>query len=392
MIVTIIMIYRKQIKCKEAAAMSEASGMVLSQYQTLSTIDDGPNPVVLVRHAISGRLYVKKTLAVYSRPVYDALAALPDTRGIPAIHYLCEEEGRLIIIEDYIHGQTLEDLMALRRLTTGEIFSIMDSLCAVLSRLHHAPVPIVHRDIKPANVIITQEGAVRLIDFNASRLYQPGAGEDTRKLGTPGYAAPEQFGFSQSDARSDIYALGVLLGVMATGRPPQERAGDTAIPRPLGPIAAKCTAMDPDDRYQDVDKLRQDLAKAASKTKGARVLRREAPASAGEPAQASSFLPPGFRSHSVWRMVVAVLGYAMIACVAFGTNPKNPTLVERICECLGFMAAVFFCFDYRGMRRCMPGMNHPKRAVRIVVGSLWALMWLCAFAALYAAFHSLLGW
>jgi len=248
--------------------MSEASGMVLSQYQTLSTIDDGPNPVVLVRHAISGRLYVKKTLAVYSRPVYDALAALPDTRGIPAIHYLCEEEGRLIIIEDYIHGQTLEDLMALRRLTTGEIFTIMDSLCAVLSRLHHAPVPIVHRDIKPANVIITQEGAVRLIDFNASRLYQPGAGEDTRKLGTPGYAAPEQFGFSQSDARSDIYALGVLLGVMATGRPPQERAGDTAIPRPLGPIAAKCTAMDPDDRYQDVDKLRQDLAKGSVKDEG----------------------------------------------------------------------------------------------------------------------------
>ena len=112
----------------------------------------------------------------------------------------------------------------------------------------------VHRDIKPENVLLRGSEAV-LIDFDAARFFRPGRDEDTQVLGTTGYAAPEQYGLAQSDARADIYSLGVLLNVMLTRRHPSR----VTAPGRMGRIVQKCTMINPERRYQSALDLMEAL-------------------------------------------------------------------------------------------------------------------------------------
>ena len=113
---------------------------------------------------------------------------------------------------------------------------------------------IVHRDVKAENVILRGDQAV-LIDFDASRVFKDEISRDTQVLGTTGYAAPEQYGIAQTDQRADIYALGVLLNILLTGRhPSKELAGGR-----LGRVVQKCTRVNPQKRYKNVLHLMEDL-------------------------------------------------------------------------------------------------------------------------------------
>ena len=113
----------------------------------------------------------------------------------------------------------------------------------------------VHRDIKPENIMITNNGTVKLIDFNASRIYDKNKSSDTISLGTIGYASPEQLGINQSDARTDIYALGVLMNVMLTGKPPEIKLYNGKLKK----VIVKCTQTIPDNRYKNVKELKRNL-------------------------------------------------------------------------------------------------------------------------------------
>ena len=123
--------------------------------------------------------------------------------------------------------------------------------CRILAQLHRAEPPIIHRDIKPGNIILTEDGTVKLLDMNAARQLSEGKEADTRLLGTAGYAAPEQYGFAQSDARTDIYAAGVLMNVLRTGCLPQEKLAGGSLRR----IVRKCTHIDPNRRYASAGEL-----------------------------------------------------------------------------------------------------------------------------------------
>ena len=129
---------------------------------------------------------------------------------------------------------------------------VLKSVCNALHILHERN--LVHRDVKPENVIITKTGRVVLIDFNASRKIST-ASKDTVIMGTVGYVSPEQLGLSQSDARTDIYATGILLNVMMTGKHPTEKLAHGKV----GRIVQKCTSVSPDERYQTVEKLMRAL-------------------------------------------------------------------------------------------------------------------------------------
>ena len=121
----------------------------------------------------------------------------------------------------------------------------MKQLCRALWVLHS--MAAVHRDIKPENVILRGPDAV-LIDFDAARLHKPGAETDTQVLGTTGFAAPEQYGLSQSDVRTDIFALGVLINVMLTGEHPSTKLAEGR----MGRVVQRCTQVNPEKRYQNV--------------------------------------------------------------------------------------------------------------------------------------------
>ena len=161
----------------------------------------------------------------------------------PEIFYVAEDEQQTIVIEEYISGHTLAECIEEEKyLSEKEAMMLLIQLCRGLAALHG--MGIIHRDIKPAN-LIWQNGNVRLLDFDASRRIKKRAGEDTRLLGTKGYAPPEQFGYGQTDARSDIYALGVTM---------QEVLGPQYHGYLLN-ILKKCRRMDPEARYPSVQRL-----------------------------------------------------------------------------------------------------------------------------------------
>ena len=195
------------------------------------------------------KLCVMKQRALNSRPIYQMLKEL-DEPHIPKIYRLFERDGKLIVVEEHIDGQTLEDTAIYQADTLDEKFAtnILLSLCGCLIAIHEKN--IVHRDIKPSNIMLTDSRNVKLIDFGIARIFKPDRRADTELLGTRGYAPPEQFGLfglGQTDSRSDIYSLGVtiknLLGEDYHGR--------------LSGILNRCTSPDPLQRFQSAAELRR---------------------------------------------------------------------------------------------------------------------------------------
>ena len=169
--------------------------------------------------------------------------------NIPIIYEVASDNDCSIIIEEYIDGITIGEILETGVYASEGVKKIILELCKVLSLLHENG--IIHRDIKPENIIITNHGDVKLIDFDISRIGSETADKDTVILGTTGFAAPEQYGIAQTDARSDIYSLGVLINVMLTGEHPSKRMCKGKWQR----IVNKCTKINPDERYQNVTEL-----------------------------------------------------------------------------------------------------------------------------------------
>ena len=171
---------------------------------------------------------------------------------LPKIYEVEEQDGIVTVLEEYIQGDTLAFLLEGIGLDRSETKDLMLQFCDALELLHKNG--IVHRDIKAENVIVRGKTAV-LIDFNASRVYKSAQTEDTVVLGTTGFAAPEQYGISQSDNRVDVYALGVLLNIMLTGQHPSAKLADG----PGGKIVRRCTMVSPNQRFQSVEQMKKRL-------------------------------------------------------------------------------------------------------------------------------------
>ena len=225
-----------------------------SRYHTLRIIKESPHGTIsLVEDTMAdqshGRpIFVKKSIQDMGLP-YKELQDI-GCEVFPKVFYTAElpSAGTTIVIEEFIAGEPLSNRLEQKHyLTPQEATRLILTLCSGLTLLHQHG--ILHRDIKPSNIMeppgASSSGLYRLIDFDAARIVKEGHEEDTRLLGTKGYAPPEQYGSAQTDARSDLYALGVtvreLLGPGYHG--------------PLRPILAKCTEQDPARRYQSAAKL-----------------------------------------------------------------------------------------------------------------------------------------
>lgn len=176
--------------------------------------------------------------------------------NLPAIVDVIERKDSLLIVMDYIEGRSLEDIVQERGpLAEKSVIRWAKQLCDVLHYLHTRTPPIIYRDMKPSNVMLKPDGNVVLIDFGAAREYKPQNLKDTVLLGTRGYAAPEQYRMDgQSDARTDIYSLGITLFRLLTGAGPEELCPI----RKISPNASvgveniliKCTKTLKQERYQ----------------------------------------------------------------------------------------------------------------------------------------------
>ena len=178
--------------------------------------------------------------------------------GLPAFVEEFRNESMLCVVRQYMTGTPLSRLE--KPLSEKQIISIGVQLCDILCYLHAQTMPVIHRDIKPQNIILSDSGKVTLIDFGISRLYDKNARTDTAFFGTQEFAPPEQYGFTQTDCRADIFSLGVVLAWLLTGK---TRVNELHINnKRMARVVKKCTAFAPKDRYPDAKRVKRALIKA----------------------------------------------------------------------------------------------------------------------------------
>ena len=243
-------------------------------YDEIRVLEDGKS---VVRDIPTGKLYFKKALDVYNEHVY---AYLRDHkhRNVAAVQAFWKDGESLVVIEELIQGRTLDEILR-ASLTSGsetepsgigrtesesagisqgipfsERIDILSQICDGLEFLHSADPPIIHRDIKASNIMVTDDGIVKIIDYDAAKIFITGQDKDTMMIGTQGLAAPEQYGFAQSDVRTDLYALGKLIERMLPENVDANR------------IAKKATEMDPKKRYTSAAQMKAQILRIREHT------------------------------------------------------------------------------------------------------------------------------
>lgn len=373
---------------EEGEKMDIVKEYLLSQYEELGELNGNPC-VSIVRNTVTGKIAVRKRMGIGQKQIYDFLKAHPNCYT-PEIYECVEDGEQLIVIEEYFEGQNLEDLLYDKALSEEEAYCIVADLCCALEPLHTAEPAIVCRDLKPENIMITPQRDVKLIDFDIARTVSPGKGRDTVVLGTKGFAAPEQCGYAQTDGRSDIYALGAILNYCVLRKLPVEKMVDGK----LGKVIEKCTALSPDDRYQSVGELLNALDRiylSDTPERWERKVERKNKVyeydghrhKSGEEWEADEngyhawrrFLPPGFRSGRVWKMVVAVFGYLLVISFSLSMKVKINNVVftgprawlQQILFLISQLAEIGIVFDYMGCQGRILILKTQNRLLRIVI-------------------------
>lgn len=328
--------------------MNLQTELILSFYTEVSVLNKEKN-VYLVKHVETNNLYVKKILNTYNADVYYQLKE-KGIKGIPQVFEAIEDDGTLYVIEEYIQGKTLEQLFIEHGPTTKEeVCDLILMLCPILSQLHSCEPPIIHRDIKPSNLIVTPEGTLRLIDFNAAKHYSNGEKKDTMLLGTMNFAAPEQYGFGQSDIRTDIYGLGATMNYLLTGKYPNELISDGK----LHYVLDKCLKLEPENRYSNSQELMSDLLDNNNDNVKVSANKRK-------------FLPPGLRTGPVLKNVIAVFLYLLLINLCFAPDETSfiskSSTIEYVSDSFAFLIAsictVLWLGNYLNVWSYLPGSSN----------------------------------
>ena len=231
-----------------------------ASYRTIRVLAAGTGGVTELVRGPQGQVLVRKRIPQELANVHAWMALTRvESPLLPHIDSLYELDGDIVVVLSYVDGITLEELVdSTGPLGVREAVRYLCELCEAVGVLHASG--IVHRDLSPGNVVVAG-GSARIIDLGNARVHSEGAPRDTTTLGTFGFAAPEQFGFAQTDARSDIYSLGSLLGYMLTGLRPDDPGFDLAladasrVPADLRLIVQRCREFEPSRRFQGTAEL-----------------------------------------------------------------------------------------------------------------------------------------
>lgn len=332
----------------------------LSYYKKIADIDKSHN-VQLVQNTESSKIFILKTLHIYNIRVFQYLASHPIS-GTPKIIELIEGDDVLYVIEEYLSGTTLREMLDERgALSENEGVRYILQLCHIVKQFHNSTPPIIHRDIKPDNIIITPDCRLFLVDFNAAKETKPQQTQDTVLMGTTGYAAPEQYGFSSSTPSVDIYAIGVLLNEILTGSLPNK----VHCTGRLSAVVDKCTQMDSKNRYEDMNHLISAISKPAA-LKALSV-----------PQFISDWLPPGFRGKNVRVMIFASLWYLfciwMCSCLTVENTYGTELFFYRIIIYALFLLETLWLGNYRNIWNRLPLSNCHNLFLKITGIALWCI-------------------
>lgn len=236
---------RQAVLANPYRGLSDDEVLTLSEYIDEEYVD-GRTDISIVRRPDSEKKFIRKCLSFYDKSIYEFIKANPISH-MPRIVECFESKKALVVIEEYIEGDTIAELLESGVFSEKRAVGFVIQLCKILDTIHNLDKPIIHRDVKPSNVIISPNDEVFLLDMNTAKWYKEKQVDDTHYMGTFNYAAPEQMGYgmSASSAKTDIYAVGVLLNVMITGRLPKEEL----VPGETGKIIERCISLEPDERY-----------------------------------------------------------------------------------------------------------------------------------------------
>lgn len=206
------------------------------------------------------KLYKKRDLSEVCQVLMDKKHP-----NIVAVYDFVYENGNTYVIEEFVAGKTLLEIMQERgTFTERETARIVVEVCNGLEVLHKNQPPVIHNDIKSSNIMMRQDGSVKLVDFDISRTYKEGADKNTRLFGTEEYAAPEHYGFGQSEPCTDVYSLGVTMHELLTGKGLTTERQIT-YRGSLRKIIGKCVEIDRRKRYMTAHLLKNDLERFMNK-------------------------------------------------------------------------------------------------------------------------------
>lgn len=214
--------------------------------------EEEQSKIYLYKHNNSGKQLIERISSNRNDDVFRILKN-KEIKNLLKIYDVCTDDNGLIVLEEYIEGKSLLQIIEEGPLSIKTACRYAYSICNALNGLHS--LGIVHRDIKPSNIIIDKNNEAVLIDLGIARLVSANGEKDTQELGTVGYAAPEQFGLSQTGKSTDIYSLGILLNIMITGVHP---AIDVA-KGPIKRIINKSISTQISKRYSDAKHMQRDL-------------------------------------------------------------------------------------------------------------------------------------
>ena len=235
-------------------------------YECLKESED--SSTFLVKETATGILCVLKwgrnRQAEFLRNEMEIMEKMADRKlsGVPKAYRIFEENGEVYLVREYIEGMSLAQMVLQKGgISEAEICRISRKICQTAEQFQNPNEPMIHRDIKPENIVVTPGGEVVFIDFGTMRSYKKDGSRDTFVVGTRGTAAPEQYGYTQTDQRTDVYAIGQTMLYMVSESYEMNQLSECAVSRRMKKIIEKACSFEPDKRYGDAAQLRRAVEK-----------------------------------------------------------------------------------------------------------------------------------
>ena len=235
-------------------------------YECLKESED--SSTFLVKETATGILCVLKwgrnRQTEFLRNEMEIMKKMADRKlsGIPKAYRIFEENGEVYLVREYIEGMSLAQMVLQKGgISEAEICRISRKICQIAEQFQNPDEPMIHRDIKPENIVVTPGGEVVFIDFGTMRSYKKDGSRDTFVVGTRGTAAPEQYGYTQTDQRTDVYAIGQTMLYMVSESYEVNQLSECAVSRRMKKIIEKACSFEPDKRYGDAAQLRRAVEK-----------------------------------------------------------------------------------------------------------------------------------